>query len=150
MSRKRSTRSGGSGRGSRSYHVGRSGFSGEGQRPHAQRKALQLCKQVERTLTYVLSGETGDDVLRNLLVDSVVPAPDESHLIVSVRPLPGSEAIDTADVLTRLYQHRPMLREEIAASIHRRFVPEISFKVALGQPAPWANQLPGAGPRSKD
>ena len=32
------------------------------------RKTLQLCKQVERTLSLVLTGECSDDVLRDLLV----------------------------------------------------------------------------------
>src|SRR5437660_11636997 len=40
------------------------------------RKALQLCRQVERTLGFVLAGECGDDLLRELCVVSVVPAPN--------------------------------------------------------------------------
>ena len=35
------------------------------------RKALQLCGQVAETLAYVLAGETGDDVLRHLMVERV-------------------------------------------------------------------------------
>ena len=38
----------------------------------SNRKTLQLCRQVERTLSSVLEGE----ILRDLSVHSVVPAPD--------------------------------------------------------------------------
>ena len=42
------------------------------------RKALQLCRQVARTLTGVLAGECGDERLRDLLVESVQAAPDST------------------------------------------------------------------------
>src|SRR5207302_1030388 len=46
----------------------------------ANRKALQLCAQIAHTLGSVLSGECGDDRLRDLLVESVEPAPDSTRL----------------------------------------------------------------------
>src|SRR5262249_31993389 len=46
------------------------------------RKALQLCGQVADTLSPVLAGECGDDVLRSLQVIAVTPAPDSSQLLV--------------------------------------------------------------------
>ena len=49
-------------------------------------KAKRICRQVAETLDQVLSGETGDDILRNLRVESVVPAPDSSRLFVTLRP----------------------------------------------------------------
>jgi hypothetical protein len=45
------------------------------------RKDLQLCRQVAETLQLVL-GDCGDDVLRDLHVVRVVPAPDASQLLV--------------------------------------------------------------------
>ena len=40
--------------------------------PIVDRKALQLCRQIERTIGLVLSGELDDDRLRDLMVLSVV------------------------------------------------------------------------------
>src|SRR4051812_20136030 len=48
------------------------------------RKALLLCGQVARTLADVLPG-CGDDALRDLLVESVAPAPNSARLLVTVR-----------------------------------------------------------------
>ena len=48
------------------------------------RKALQLCGEVGRTLSQVLAWESGDDLLRDVVVDSVTPAPDSSRLLVIV------------------------------------------------------------------
>ena len=53
-------------------------------RPKTNRKALQLCGQVARTLQAVLAGETGDDLLRELQVESVVPAPTSARLLVTL------------------------------------------------------------------
>ena len=39
----------------------------------AQRKTMQLCRQVEQTLCLVLSGECKDELLQSLLVESVTP-----------------------------------------------------------------------------
>src|SRR5271170_3715087 len=50
------------------------------------RKALQLCSQVAETLALVLTGESGDDLLRDLLVESVVPYPTASRLLVTLIP----------------------------------------------------------------
>lgn len=43
-------------------------------------KARQLCRQVDETLDAVLAGER-DDVLRNLRVVDVTPAPDPGRLL---------------------------------------------------------------------
>lgn len=111
-------------------------------RQRVDRKAYQLCRQVSDTLNFVLSGDTGDDVLRGLYVDSVDPAPDASHLLVSVAPLdPGDQT--PADVyLTKLMAVSGKLRSEVAASISRRKTPELAFRVVpppdpdLEQPVP--------------
>src|SRR6185369_5128262 len=44
------------------------------------RKALQLCRQVEHALSMALEG----DVLRDLTVQSVMPAPDSTRLLVTL------------------------------------------------------------------
>ena len=92
------------------------------------RKALQLCGQVARTLAGVLSGECSDDRLRDLLVESVQPAPDSTRLLVTVYAGPAFAA-DTESVLRALYGAAAMLRAQIARAIHRKRVPELVFQV---------------------
>jgi ribosome-binding factor A len=88
------------------------------------RKALQLCRQVERILAGVLEG----DLLRDLSVHSVMPAPDSSRLLVTFT-FHGSDAIATADVLAALQAASAKLRNEIALGIHRKKTPELAFQV---------------------
>jgi len=93
------------------------------------RKTLQLCGQIADTLNYVLSGELDDDLLRNLYVESVRPAPDASRLLVSVAPLDAKDADRADQILQKLVIHTPRIRSEVAQSIHRRKTPELSFVV---------------------
>lgn len=93
------------------------------------RKALQLCAQVRRTLGQVLEGEIADELLQNLFVESVVPAPNASHLLVTVRPINLPNSVPPADVLGRLQQIYGRLRTEVAAAIHRRRAPELIFQL---------------------
>lgn len=72
------------------------------------RKTLQLCSQVADTLNYVLSGDCGDELLQNLQVASVVPAPNSSQLLVTVYPVAPSEAFDAAEVRRRLSEIPPI------------------------------------------
>jgi ribosome-binding factor A len=93
------------------------------------RKTLQLCQQVAETLNYVLSGECHDAELQSLLVLDVQPAPNASHLLVTVAPqLPG-EVIDPVAVLARLNSVASWLRSEVARSITRKRAPQFVFQV---------------------
>ncbi len=87
-------------------------------------KALQLCAQVAKTLSAVLAGECGDDVLRELAVESVVPASNSSQLLVTL-----SSRIDSGTALQHLRRAEGRLRTEVAAAIHRRRTPRLSFCV---------------------
>jgi ribosome-binding factor A len=92
------------------------------------RKTQQLCAQVAEALNYAFAGVCKDDVLRELGVVAVQPAPDESRLLVTVGPtLPGP--CDPAHILTHLQQALGKLRSEVAAAIHRKKVPELAFCV---------------------
>ncbi len=95
----------------------------------ANRKALLQCGEAERTLSVVLAGECGDDVLRNLVVASVKPAPTSARLLVTVQAAAG---VDAAAVLARLERARGLLRTELAAALHRRRAPDLTFRV-VGQ-----------------
>jgi ribosome-binding factor A len=93
------------------------------------RKARQLCAQVAETLSLVLSGDCGDDLLQNLQVVAVDPAPDASQLVVTVRADVPGERADPAEVLTRLNAVMGKLRCEVAAAITRKRAPKLVFRV---------------------
>src|SRR5437868_3839830 len=61
----------------------RSSFRKPSHKP-ANRKALRVCGQIARTLSLVLSWESGDDLLRSLLVETVEPAPNSTRMVVTV------------------------------------------------------------------
>jgi ribosome-binding factor A len=105
----------------------RPGLSDAPRRP--DRKTLQLCRQVADALNYVLTGELDDDVLRNLYVESVRPAPNASRLLVSVAPLDADDPTPADVILHRLVHVSGKLRTEVAESIHRRKTPELAFCV---------------------
>lgn len=95
-----------------------------------QRKTRQLCAQIAETLSLVLSGECGDELLQSLQVIAVDPAPDASQLVVTVRAgLPG-ERVDPAEVLMRLDAVMGKLRCEVAAAITRKRTPKLVFRVS--------------------
>jgi ribosome-binding factor A len=100
--------------------------------PHrpVRRKALQLCREAERTLGAVLAGESGDDLLRELVVVSVVPAPSTGRLLVTVALPPPAPPHTPDEVLARLGRMAGRLRSELAAAVRRRKAPELAFQVA--------------------
>jgi ribosome-binding factor A len=93
------------------------------------RKALQLCSQIAETLALVLS-DSGDPVLQNLLVQSVVPWPTTARALVTVTPAVSRE-FDDARAAAHLQGARARLRCEVAAVVHRRKVPDLFFRIAL-------------------
>jgi ribosome-binding factor A len=108
-------------------------FDRHGERPSGKRKTLQLCREVERTLSAVLSGECDDDLLRELIVLSVVPAPNAGRLLVTVG-LPKSAGATVDEVLERLLSKSGQLRSEVAAAVSRRKTPELVFRVVTDGP----------------
>ena len=92
------------------------------------RKALQLCSQVADTLSLVLSGECGDEVLQNLLVAEVTPAPDASQLLVVLSPAPGSQALAADEVMAALRAASGWLRTEVTGAISRKRAPRLMFQ----------------------
>ena len=97
--------------------------------PKVDRKALQLCRQVERTLSLVLSGEIGDDRLRDLQLLSVVPAPHSNHLLATLEAPEPLTAEELLQIDAALAAQRGVLRSAVAAAIHRRKPPDITLRV---------------------
>lgn len=98
-------------------------------RARVNRKGLQLCTQIERTLSSVLMWESGDELLQCLTVESVEPAPDSSRVLVTVSVQASAPATDTNAILACLHRASGKLRGEVAAAIHRKRVPELIFCV---------------------
>ena len=94
--------------------------------PREDRKTLQLCQQVRRTLILALAGECDDEVLRDIFVDSVEPMGNGSQLLVRVS-IPSKLGLPVWDVLARLNARSARLRATIARSISRKRVPGLSF-----------------------
>jgi ribosome-binding factor A len=97
------------------------------------RKDLQLCSQVADTLQLAL-GDCGDDVLRDLHVVRVVPAPDASQLLVIVGSAPGELPPPPTDVLAHLQARTPWLRGEVAHAITRKRAPSLLFEYLATAP----------------
>jgi ribosome-binding factor A len=87
-------------------------------------KTQQLCRQVQRALALALAGECDDDILREVLVDSVAPAAGASTLIIHIA-IPSR--IPASTVIARLENVKGFLRARIAESITRKRVPELVF-----------------------
>jgi ribosome-binding factor A len=98
-------------------------------RQKQNRKAKQLCRQVAQTLDLVLSGDCHDETLQILQVVSVVPAPDSSRLLVTLRADVPKNLFDREVILQLLNSQTGRLRSEVAASITRKRVPMLIFHV---------------------
>jgi ribosome-binding factor A len=94
-----------------------------GRRRH---KDLQLCRQVLDALMYALA-ELDDPIIDELVLTSVDPAPSAARMQVTLSP--ACEGIDRDEALARLRDVTPELREEVAAEISRRRVPELIFRI---------------------
>jgi ribosome-binding factor A len=109
-------------------------FFGEGRRSRkADWKALQLCKQVERSVAVTLLGQCESEALVGAVVAAVEPAPDSGRLRLTVVLAPERVAGDLSAAWTALQRATGVFREEVARSVHRKRVPEIVFEVRLSE-----------------
>lgn len=104
-------------------------FGGGRTKRKENRKGKQLCRQVAETLELVLSGETNDELLADLRVVSVVPAPDTWRLLVTLAASLGTTGVDRDEIEARLAQQQGRLRCQIAAAITRKKAPALTFNV---------------------
>ena len=100
-----------------------------GRRGH---KDLQVCRQVFDALTYALA-ELDDPLIDELVLTSVMPAPSAARVVVTL--VPAHDQLDCDAALTRLHAAVAELREEVAAEVSRRRVPELVFRIEPRQPA---------------
>ena len=105
--------------------------SNRGGRTADDHKAWQLCRQVERALSFILA-EGGDEVLADLAVQSVVPAPNASRLLVTVASI--NPTATPMKILEHLQRDYGRIRTEVAASINRRKAPELGFQCSANDP----------------
>src|SRR5262245_36134517 len=104
-------------------------FFKERKRFKPSRKDLQLCGQVARVLNLALAIEPQELAVGELYVECVEPALDATRLIVTVRAEHVHGAAGQRSLLARLERIKGRLRTEVAAGIHRKRAPEISFHV---------------------
>jgi ribosome-binding factor A len=83
----------------------------------ANRKAMQLCSQVRDSLNL-------SEAMRDLYVESVIPAPDSTQLLVTV-----ITENDVDSTTRNLNNAIGFLRSEVASYINRKRVPNIKFNI---------------------
>ncbi len=93
-------------------------------------KTLRFCKQVEEALAVAFAGGCGDEMLGELGVESVVPAPDAGHLLVTVCFVSKERIPDPLETLTRLHKATGWLRLQVGTAISRKKVPDLAFRFA--------------------
>jgi ribosome-binding factor A len=95
-------------------------------RKKSSRKELQLCKEATRIISLVLTGETGQPLLRDLLVLSVQAEQGGAAVCVSVGHYADIQVSDT-EVLDALKSVQGLLRTALAHALHRKHTPTLSF-----------------------
>ena len=88
-----------------------------------------------QAVSLALAGECNDDVLRELTVVSVTPAPNASRLLVCVS-LPSTRdavALTPLRVLEHMERHNARLRGCVAAAITRKRAPELMFLLVAAE-----------------
>ena len=89
-------------------------------------KDRQVCRQVADAVGWFLA-EADDPVLAELLVVQVDPAPTAARVLVTLAP--AMAGVDRDLALARLHEARDELREEVAAEVHRKRAPELTFRI---------------------
>jgi len=104
-------------------------FKPSRKRDKEHRKAKQLCRQVQKTLDLVLSGEIRDDSLSGLKIVSITPGADSSRLVATVvTDVPAAE-LDRVDIERRLATVEGQLRSAVAQAITRKKTPLLLFQI---------------------
>jgi len=91
----------------------------------ANRKALQLCAQVKDILNLTMGG-LSYEVLQEIYVANVIPAPDSTQLLVIMNTI-GDHDIAQAHV----EKASGLLRLEVGRGINRKRVPQMRFEIHI-------------------
>jgi len=97
-------------------------------RKKTPRKNLQLCKEAARIIALVLTGETQQPLLRDLLVLSVEPENDGACVCVTVGQYATDSLADETEVLAALSSVQGLLRSALAHALDRKHTPTLSFR----------------------
>ncbi len=93
-----------------------------------RRKTWQLCSQVHDSLRLIM-GEAADERLHSLEVREVLPAPNDSQLLVLLVPLDPLTDIEREEVADALQVAAGWLRSEIASAITRKRAPRLVLQL---------------------
>ena len=93
----------------------------------ADRKVQQLCAQVARALSMTLAGECDDEVLQNVVVESVQPVPDATRLEITLRI--ADPGMPPAEVAQHVDRASGRLRLAVGDAVRRRRVPDLVYRV---------------------
>lgn len=93
-----------------------------------RRKTWQLCSQVHDSLRLIL-GEAADERLHSLEVREVLPAPNDSQLLVLLVPLDPLTDLEREEVAAALQIAAGWLRSEIASAITRKRAPRLMLQL---------------------
>lgn len=96
-----------------------------------RRKTWQLCSQVHDALRLIL-GEAADERLQALEVREVLPAPNDSQLLVLLVPLDPQTPENCREIERALQLAAGWLRTEIAGSITRKRAPRLVLQLLPG------------------
>lgn len=94
------------------------------------RKDWQLCKHAFRIFSLVLDGLETEEETHGMHLAAVTPAPDATRLRVAVAFTAPCTFDEAVQALQRLRSSSGRLREELAATLSRRRVPELVFGLA--------------------
>jgi ribosome-binding factor A len=98
------------------------------------RKALQLCAQASDAISHALACDRSE-ILRDLLVVAVVPAPDSSRLLVRLSLFRKGDEGMLEQAAAALAEAKGRLRREVAEAVTRKRAPDLAFEVVLREEA---------------
>lgn len=98
-------------------------------------KDLQLCGHVAKLLNEVLVG-WDNPILASLFVVAVVPAPTLSRLEVVLDATHVPPSMTSAAIYTQLSRDYRSLRMAVGEGINRKYVPELTFRLAAPHEVP--------------
>ena len=90
------------------------------------KKAKQVSRQAEVTVQLALGGLL-DEVLQDLRVIRVEPAPDSRRLLVVIGPRNGSTRVTEHEAAGVVQKVERILRREVASALHRKRAPSLTF-----------------------